>query len=127
MASDGKKILLVEDEADITTILAFRLSKIGFTVLEARTGAQGLEMARSNRPDLIILDLMLPELPGEEVCKAIREDMDEVFARTPIIMVTAKDSEVDQIIGRSIGANSYVTKPFDVEVLLKEIHKLLQI
>jgi len=120
-----KKVLVIEDENDIVTILLFRLGKAGFEVLSAKNGVEGLELAKNIRPDLIILDLMLPELPGEEVCKAIREDDDETFCSIPIIMVTAKIGDVDRIIGKSIGANSYITKPFDVEDLLSEIQRTL--
>ncbi|MDD5216486.1 MAG: response regulator [Candidatus Omnitrophica bacterium] len=123
--TNGRKILIIEDELDITKLLSFRLRKIGFEVLTAHDGEAGLREAREKRPDLIILDLMLPELSGEEVCKAIRECDDEIFSQTPIIMVTAKIGEVDRIIGKVIGANSYITKPFDIEKLVEEIHKIL--
>jgi len=122
---NGRKILIIEDELDITKLLSFRLKKIGFEVLTAHDSETGLREAREKRPDLIILDLMLPELSGEEVCKAIRECDDDVFSQTPIIMVTAKIGEVDRIIGKVIGANSYITKPFDIEKLVEEIHKIL--
>jgi len=125
MADQPKKVLVIEDETDIITILSFRLEKAGFEIISARDGKTGLALAREQRPDLIILDLMLPELPGEEVCKTIREDEDEGFAKTPIIMVTAKIGEVDRIIGKSLGANSYITKPFEVEDLIEEIEKIL--
>ena len=121
----SKKILVIEDENDIVTILQFRLAKAGFEILIARDGKNGLSMARKHNPDLIILDLMLPELPGEEVCKAIREDDDENFSHIPIIMVTAKIGDVDRVIGKSLGATSYITKPFDIEDLLTEIQKIL--
>ncbi len=109
----------------MATLLEYRLRQQGFGVEVAQDGATGLELARQQRPDLVVLDLNLPELPGEEVCKAIREDDDETFAGTPIIMVTAKHGDVDRIIGKSLGANRYVTKPFDLESLIEEIRQLL--
>lgn len=120
-----KKILIIEDETDIVTILAFRLKKMKYDVVTASDGQTGLALAKQLRPDLIVLDLTLPELPGEEVCKAIREDVEEPFSKTPIIMVTAKNSDVDRIIGKSIGANSYITKPFELDSLVREINKYL--
>lgn len=123
--ANNKKILVIEDETDIITILSFRLKKAGFEILTARDGKHGLALAREHRPDLIVLDLMLPELPGEEVCKAIRENEDDEFSKTPIIMVTAKIADVDRIIGKSLGANAYITKPFEVEDLVQEINKIL--
>lgn len=123
---NSKKILVIDDETDIIRLLSFRLAKEGFSVMTAQDGKTGLTMARTERPHLIVLDLTLPELPGEEVCKAIREDDDEALATTPIIMVTAKMSDVDRIIGKSIGANHYITKPFDVEDLLKKITVLIR-
>ncbi len=123
---NSKKILVIDDETDIIRLLSFRLAKEGFNVMTAQDGKTGLTMARTERPHLIVLDLTLPELPGEEVCKAVREDDDEALATTPIIMVTAKMSDVDRIIGKSIGANHYITKPFDVEDLLKKINVLIR-
>ena len=122
---DSKKVLVIDDEIDIITLISFRLKKEGFQLLTAQDGQSGLQIAQKEKPDLIILDLTLPELPGEEVCKAIREDTDETFSQTPIIMVTAKMGDVDRIIGKSIGANCYITKPFDMDHLLVEINKLL--
>ena len=87
----------------------------------ANDGEDGYQQAREQNPDLIILDLMLPGCSGEEVCKAIREDEDEKFAHTPIIMVTAKTVEADRIVGKLCGANDYVTKPFDSKELVKRI------
>lgn len=118
-----KKILIIEDESDVCKVLAFRLEKNGFEVICAKGGKEGLDKVRMNRPDLVILDLMLPELPGEQVCKEIRKDID--IEKTPIIMLTAKAGEVDKIVGRVIGANYYMTKPFDVKELLDKIGKLI--
>lgn len=119
-----KTVLIIEDETDIMRLLEFRLKKLGFQVATAKNGDLGLKKARALRPHLVVMDLMLPELPGEEICKAIREDDDEEFCTTPIIMVTAKNTDVDRVLGKSIGANSYITKPFDIEFLVKEIQRV---
>lgn len=118
-----KRILVVEDDPVISRVLGYRLRNLEFEVIIANDGETGLNDARRVFPDLIILDLKLPKLSGEEVCKAIREDHDKKFASTPIIMVTAKNSDVDRVIGMVIGASCYVTKPFRIETLLKEINK----
>jgi len=89
----------------------------------AEDGENALKKARLIHPDLIILDLKLPRLSGEEVCKAIRNDHDKEFAKTPIIMLTAKTSDVDRVIGNVIGATCYMTKPYDLPELLKNIRK----
>lgn len=120
------KILLIEDSEDITKPLILRLSKKGYEVMVAPDGRSGLTKARLHSPHLIILDLHLPHLSGEEVCKAIREDDDETINQIPIIMLTAKTSAADRIVGKVIGANSYVTKPYDPDKLLKEIAKCLR-
>ncbi len=119
-----KKILIVEDEPSISTPLAHRLRALGYEVTIAQNGEEGLEKVKQESPGLVILDLMLPELPGEEVCKAIRLSEDENLAQTPIIMLTAKSSDVDHVIGKVIGANCYMTKPFHADNLLKEIQRL---
>jgi DNA-binding response OmpR family regulator len=119
-----KKILLIEDEADIANPLAYRLNKKGLEVIIAQDGEEGLKKAQEERPDLIILDLMLPRLPGEEVCKRIRDD--ERIGKVPIIMLTAKASDVDKIVGKTLGASSYMTKPFEANDLLKEVDRFLK-
>lgn len=120
-----KKILIVEDETSISVALEYRFKKFGFEVILAEDGEDGLSKARSEKPDIIILDLILPKLTGESVCKEIRKD--DNIAKTPIIMLTAKDSDTDRIIGRVIGADCYITKPFDLERLRKEVDKLLKL
>ena len=120
-----KKILLIDDEEDALRPLGFRLARRGFEVMLARDGEEGLREAREHRPDLIILDLFLPKLSGEEVCKALREPGNGLFERIPILMLTAKSSEADQIVGRVIGADSYMTKPIEIRSLLKEISRLM--
>lgn len=94
---------------------------VGFDVMTAQDGEEGLSQARSRKPDLIVLDLMLPKLPGEEVCRAIREDEDERIADIPIVMFTAKAALVDRIVGKVIGATSYVVKPYRGSKLIQEI------
>lgn len=118
-----KKVLVVEDDDSIRRIIEFCLSKRNFDVVTAADGLDGLSKARSINPDIIILDLMLPKMPGEEVCKQIRKD--KQLGRVPVIMVTAKGSDADKVIGKVIGANHYIVKPFRVEELLENINRLV--
>lgn len=118
-----KKILIVEDDLSISKFLAYRLRKLDYDVIVAADGNEGLKKARLEPPDLVILDLMLPACSGEEVCKAIREDDNDQFSKTPIIMLTAKSSDVDRVIGKAIGANHYMTKPFDADELLDAVRR----
>ena len=120
-----KKILIIEDDMRLAGITKLILEKKGYDASIADNGETGLTLARRDNPDLIILDLCLPKLKGEEVCREIRRD--EKMGSLPIIMVTAKDLDADRIIGRVIGANSYMTKPFEMAELLKEIDKLIGI
>jgi len=120
-----KRILIVDDEPGIITTVKYVLEEKGFDVSTAYDGEEGLRKAKYDRPDLVILDLNLPKLIGEEVCREIRKD--RLILDTPIIMLTAKKSEVDRIIGRVIGADYYMTKPFDFVELLGKIHDLLGI
>ena len=124
-AQTQKKILIIEDDASIRKILSLRFKKLGFDVIAAADGQEGLQEARRHSPAVIILDLSLPKLSGEEVCKAIREDKNKKFAGIPIIMLTGKASDTDRIIGKVIGANSYLTKPFRSGELLKEVIRFL--
>ncbi len=119
------RLLLIEDEVDIAKPLAFRLRQMGFGVETAGDGLKGLTLALESRPDLIILDLTLPSLSGEEICKRVKEHDEEAIAKIPIIMLTAKTSEVDRIIGKVIGASSYLTKPFEISTLVQEIKRYL--
>lgn len=118
-----KKILVIEDDQDINRTLCLRLQMEDFEVIAAHEGYEGLYKATTQRPNLIILDLRLPGLPGEEICKELRKD--EKYASLPIIMLTAKDTDVDKVIGKIIGANQYMSKPFDMDELLKKISLLL--
>ncbi|HTL48679.1 MAG TPA: response regulator [Verrucomicrobiae bacterium] len=117
-------ILMIEDDPDISRAVAFSIRKEGHTVEVINDGQAGLNAVLAKAPDLLILDLMLPNVPGEEICKSIRENDDERIQRIPIIMLTAKGSEVDGIVGRVIGANSYIAKPFVMQDLLREIDRL---
>lgn len=122
-----KKILVIEDDDDIRSILEFQLVKQGFAVSTAEDGETGLKIIKDQVPDLIILDLKLPKLSGEEVCKAIKDGDDEKLSKIPIIMLTAKSQDVDRVIGRVIGATRYITKPFQDDQLLKEIRHCLRL
>jgi two-component system response regulator RegX3 len=116
-----KRILVVEDEDAIRETLRYNLAREGYTVLEAATGPDALAMARAERPDLILLDVMLPGLSGIEVCRVLRQE-----SSTPILMLTAKGSEVDKVVGLQLGADDYVTKPFSFNELLARITALLR-
>jgi DNA-binding response OmpR family regulator len=114
----------VDDEPEAVELLEFNLKKAGFEVIAAADGAQALKKARSSLPHLIVLDLMLPEIDGLEVCKMLRRD--PATARIPIIMVTAKAAEVDRILGLELGADDYVTKPFSPRELVLRVNKVLR-
>jgi len=117
------KILVVDDEPDALEILGFKLKEAGYTPLFAKDGARAIAAARDERPALIVLDLMLPEVDGLEVCKILRRD--PATAMIPILMLTARAAEMDRVIGLEIGADDYVTKPFSPRELVLRIKKLL--
>ena len=114
--NDKKKILIVEDERQIVDIVAFNLRREGYAVVSAHDGEKGYEMFVKEKPDLILLDLMMPKMNGFELCKKIRLE-----ALTPIIMLTAKVEEVDKVLGLELGADDYVTKPFSNRELIARI------
>lgn len=116
-----KTILVVDDEPTLVATLKYNLERESFRVLEAADGEAALEAARTGRPDLIVLDLMLPGLSGLEVCRILRKE-----TRVPIIMLTAKDAEVDKIVGLETGADDYVTKPFGMPELMARVRALLR-
>lgn len=120
----GKKILLVEDEQHIRSVLNRILTLKGYRVVEAADGPRGLEMALSERPALMLLDVMMPGMSGFEVCRTLREDMET--AMLPVIMLTVKSRTEDRIRGMDCGADDYVTKPFDADELLVRIEALLK-
>ncbi len=115
----GKKhlVLIVEDEKNIVDILRFNLQKEGFDTLEAYDGRSGLELTLVKKPDLVLLDLMLPEMNGFEVCKSIRDR----GIYTPVLILTARDAEKDKILGLDLGADDYITKPFSVRELMARV------
>lgn len=117
-------ILVVEDEHDILDLLDYNLHQEGFQVLKAVDGLEGLRLAQRERPDLIILDLMLPKMDGKEVCRRIRQG--EETRGIPVLMLTAKAEEVDRIIGFEIGADDYVTKPFSPRELVLRVQAILK-
>nr|MBU1328720.1 response regulator [Candidatus Omnitrophota bacterium] len=118
------KILIIEDEEHLALLIKLNLEHTGkYEVFIAKDGEEDLRKAKQENPNLVILDLRLPKLPGEEVCKEIRRD--EKIGDTPIIMVTAKGSSVDSVIGKVIGANCYISKPFEIDKLLEEIDKII--
>lgn len=119
-----KKILIVEDEPDIAQLVKLYLEKEGFRTNVAQSGTEALKLLKSERPDLVILDLMLPEIDGIEVCKRIRNAPDT--ALLPIIMLTAKAEESDTIVGLELGADDYVTKPFSPKALVARMKALLR-
>ena len=118
------RILVIEDEADLQQILAYNLRQQGHEVLQALNGTEGLRIARSQAPELLLLDLMLPDLAGTEVCKALKAD--EATRGIPILMLTAKGEEIDRVLGFELGAEDYVVKPFSVRELLLRIQAILR-
>lgn len=115
------KVLIVEDEPVLLETLAYNLRREGYDVLTASDGRQGVETARRERPDLVILDIMLPDIDGFEVCRILRREM-----TVPILMLTARTDEVDRVVGLEIGADDYVTKPFSMRELMARVKALLR-
>ncbi|MEI6108594.1 MAG: response regulator transcription factor [Actinomycetes bacterium] len=115
------RVLVIEDEESFRDALHFMLSREGFDVILAPDGAEGIKQFDSKHPDLVLLDLMLPEVSGTEVCKYIRGK-----SSTPVIMLTAKDTEIDKVVGLELGADDYVTKPFSTRELLARIKAVLR-
>jgi len=116
-----KKILVVDDEPTLVATVKYNLEREGYQVVTAADGESGLSTARAERPDLVILDLMLPGLDGFEVCRILRREMN-----APILMLTAKTDEVDKVVGLELGADDYVTKPFSMRELLARVRALLR-
>ena len=116
MNKDKKTILIVDDEQHIVDILVYNLEKEGYHTLQANDGVTAVDIALEKRPDLILLDIMLPKMDGLAVCKKIRHTLN-----VPILMLTAKDEEIDKILGLELGADDYVTKPFSVRELMARI------
>ncbi|MDP2929607.1 MAG: response regulator [Candidatus Omnitrophota bacterium] len=120
-----KRILLVEDEQDIVTTLVFRLEAEGYEIITAMDGEDGLNQARTEKPDLILLDLMLPKMDGYKVCIQLKGD--SRFSHIPIIIFTARAEEADRKKSEIVGADAYITKPFEPPLLLAKIKELLNI
>jgi two-component system phosphate regulon response regulator PhoB len=118
-----KRVLVVDDEPDTVELIEFNLTNAGYDIVTAIDGAEALRKARAAEPDLIILDVMLPEIDGLQVCKLLRHD--PATAKIPVLMLTAKAAEVDRILGLELGARDYVTKPFSPRELLLRVRNLL--
>ncbi|HEY8945935.1 MAG TPA: response regulator [Polyangiaceae bacterium] len=118
------KILIVEDEPDLQQVLEYNLKQAGHDVLTAKLGQDGLRLAREQHPELVLLDLMLPDISGTEVCKALKES--GATRQIPVLMVTARGEEIDRVVGFEIGADDYVVKPFSVRELLLRVQAVLR-
>ena len=114
-----KKIVLIEDDTDLYSLLKYNLEKEGFAMAGAQTGKGAIELCRRERPDLILLDIMLPDSDGLDICKGIRSHPD--LAHIPVIFLTARASEADRIVGLELGANDYIVKPFFIRELIARI------
>jgi two-component system OmpR family response regulator len=117
----GKRVLVVEDDPTLLDVLRYNLAKEGYEVLTAADGAAGLETARGGKPDLVILDVMLPKMDGYEVCRILRRE-----TTVPIMMLTAKTEETDRVVGLEVGADDYVTKPFSMRELMARVRAMLR-
>ena len=115
-AKPKRTILIVDDEQPIVDILVYNLQKEGYETIEANDGEEGIKLALDKKPDLVLLDIMLPKIDGLSVCKRIRQSLN-----VPILMLSAKDEEIDKILGLELGADDYVTKPFSVRELMARV------
>ena len=122
--TSGKVVLIVEDERDVVDLLALNLRKAGFSISMAMDGAAGLQKARGEKPAFVILDLMLPKMPGLEICKILNSD--PATRQIPIMMLTAKAEEIDRVVGLEFGADDYVTKPFSPREVVLRIKAILR-
>jgi len=120
-----EKILIIDDEPEICNMLSQRLKGVGYDAFHALDGEAGFNLAQETYPDLIILDLMMPKMSGEEVCKKIRGHENDLVSNIPIIMLTAKTQDIDEARGLVIGANAYIRKPFEWNELQKTIIRIL--
>ena len=119
-----RRILVVDDEKDLVDLIAYNLTRGGFDVVTSHNGAEALELARREPPDLVVLDLMLPGLDGTEVARRLKAD--SRTAMVPIVMLTARSEETDVVVGLTLGADDYVTKPFSMKILLARINTVLR-
>jgi len=120
----AQRVLIVEDEPDIRDLLVFHLEREGYQVTQCRSGAEALRVARATPPDLVLLDLMLPEMDGLEVCRRLRQE--PATQALPIVMLTARGDEVDRVLGLELGADDYVVKPFSPRELVARIRAVLR-
>ena len=118
------KVLVVDDEKDITALVAYHLEREGFRVLQAYDGLQALELVKRERPNLLILDLMLPQMSGLDVCRRLRKEPET--SRLPILMLTAKAEETDKVLGLELGGDDYLTKPFGPRELVARVKALIR-
>lgn len=119
-----KRILLVEDEVSLSELMKIRLEANGYNVISAFDGQEALDLARKEKPDLIILDLMLPKIDGYKVCRLLK--FDSKYEKIPVIMFTARAQESDKKLGEEVGADAYIVKPFEPEILLNKIREFLK-
>jgi DNA-binding response OmpR family regulator len=117
----AEKILVIEDEVTLQETLAYNLKRQGYEVVTVGDGQTGLDLARRIRPNLIVLDIMLPGMDGFEVCRVVRQEMN-----TPILMLTARDDEIDRVVGLEVGADDYMTKPFSMRELIARVKAMLR-
>jgi len=122
---DKKRILLVDDETELAEMVKLRLEANNYEVLIAYDGKQGLDLARKEKPDLIILDLMLPKIDGYRVCRMLK--FDEKYKKIPIILFTSRAQDDDKATGLEVGADAYITKPFEPQVLLDKMRELISL
>jgi len=126
VAGKPQSVLVVEDEASIASFVAAYLKNAGYVVRTAATGGEALKQVAAEKPGLIVLDLMLPDIDGIEVCKRIRQSSDRTASDVPILMLTARDDDVDKIIGLEVGADDYLTKPFNPRELVARVRSILR-
>jgi adenylate cyclase len=119
----SKRILVVDDEPELADMVKMRLEATGYEVITANDGQEGLDRAKAEKPDLIILDLMLPKIDGYKVCGLLKNDAR--YSKIPIIIFSARAQQEDVTMGEEVGANAYITKPFEPKVLLSKIGELL--
>ena len=123
MTACGKKILVIDDEQDLVDMLEITLESEGYEVLKAYDGYEGLEKSRESKPDLILLDIMLPKMDGYQVCRLLK--FDDTSKDIPIVMLTARNQKQDRLTGKRVGADEYLVKPFSNEDLLKKIKAMI--
>jgi len=118
-----KKILVVDDETELLKAISIRLKTCGYEVITACDGQEGLEKAKSVSPDLIVLDVLMPKMDGYEVCRMLK--FDEKYKSIPVIMLTAKAQDIDKAMGKKVGADDYIIKPFETQDLIDKIKRYL--